>query len=263
MNQKYANEQLFNALSMQEEVEVLGHGGRHIAVRLSEKTSAQRAEHLRAALAAGADPNARRAGGTPALCYAIDSEQTEHVRILLDAGADLEVRNHSLETPLVVSAARGRLEDVRLLLDRGADVNAAGGSYGETALIAAMRSGSSIEVSQLLLDRGADVNTRSCTGVTALMYAAKAGSPEHVQLLLDQGADPRAISDSGQGAADFARPWDEGILNLLRAAQEARDLNAALPSAHDDPMSRSARRAVGAREPEPVVAPARSNRPRL
>ncbi len=43
-----------------------------------------------------------------------------------------------------------------------------------------------------MLDEGADANARDASGMTALMHAAKAGSPEAAEALLARGADPRA-----------------------------------------------------------------------
>lgn len=48
-----------------------------------------------------------------------------------------------------------------------------------------------------ILKRGADVDARDGQGMTALMYAAKAGNRENVKVLLDNGADVNARDSEG------------------------------------------------------------------
>lgn len=160
---------------------------------------------------------------------------------------------------MFIAAEYGRTETVAALLDSGvADVNERW--VGKTLLMRAAEGGRT-ETVRLLLDRDADVNTANDEGGTALMYAAARGHTETAALLLDHGADVGAMDNEGGTALLVATKCGHTeTAHLLRAAQEARDLAAALPTAHDDPMNRPARRPSGAREPEQASP---SRRPRL
>lgn len=196
------------------------------------------------------------------------------VRSALDDGADPNAKDRDGITALMRAARRGGLESAVLLLDRGADVNAAGNGW-ESALMEAARHGNP-KVAALLLDRGAKVDAWNYQGQTPLMAAAASfnNSEAMVALLLERGASADAEDWGNEYEERGPRTvyWyastngNKDVLALISAHQKAqelaRNLTAALPPAHDDPMDRPARRPVGAREPEPI-APARSSRPRL
>jgi len=55
------------------------------------------------------------------------------------------------------------------------------------------------------LDAGADVNARSEGGETALMWAARDGTPEHLKVLLDAGADASIKDTDGKTVWDLAQ----------------------------------------------------------
>lgn len=78
---------------------------------------------VEAALAAGADPNARAEYGDTALNVAAGSGERGIVERLLDAGADIENRGGADLTPLMNAALGGHVDVTRLLLDRGARVD--------------------------------------------------------------------------------------------------------------------------------------------
>jgi ankyrin repeat protein len=67
---------------------------------------------------------------------------------------------------------------------KAADVNAKDQPFGETALIAASKSGN-LGLAQLLLDNRADINARTNTGMTPLTAAAHNCNTEMVKLLLN------------------------------------------------------------------------------
>lgn len=135
---------------------------------------------LRAALAAGADPNDHRQGPCriPALVWAAQQGYREMVEILLAAGADPDARAPGSDAALHQAARRGDLAMVELLLRRGADPRA----------------------------RGEEEST-------ALHWAVERGHLAVVEALLAAGADPSAVDDLG------FPPWyymlETGNLDLL------------------------------------------------
>jgi ankyrin repeat protein len=60
-----------------------------------------------------------------------------------------------------------------------------------------------------LLADGADLTSTDETGLTPLMVAASAGSPEIVELLLSAGADPKPKDKFGYSAQDLAYWYGE------------------------------------------------------
>lgn len=124
------------------------------------------ADRVRAALEAGADPNAESGEwGKSAIVLAVESGKPETVRMLLDAGADADARDPRGSTPLLIAVAW-----------RNAGV----------ALV--------------LVGAGVDPNTADKNGVTALMKASERTMPEVVKALLDAGADPNALDRWGKSA---------------------------------------------------------------
>ncbi len=91
---------------------------------------------LNAALAAGADPNARDARGRTALMHAADKGYTLLVGPLLAAGADPNLRAPDGATALFMAAAHGHSEIVAALMKAGADLKIEG-PKGMTAADAA------------------------------------------------------------------------------------------------------------------------------
>jgi ankyrin repeat protein len=219
---------------------------------LFQAINAGNVDAMRAALDAGADPNAEDGLGETRLMVAARHRDAEMVRLLLDRGADVNARNIGGSTALTYAAGGPDAEMVRLLLDAGADVNARG-CEGGTALLAATRA-CSPSLMRLLLDRGADVNSANCFGETPLICAVWRDL-DAVRLLLDRGADVYARHQNGDTAVDLANPE---VAALLRATQEARDLAAALPPAHCE-HQRDVTDDFGVPDPRP----ARTNRPRL
>lgn len=121
------------------------------------------------------------------------------------------------ESPVADAAMRGDIEEIRSLIDTGADVDAPQGD-GMTALHWAAEAGT-LDMARVLLEAGAntDLSTRNGAYVP-LHLAARAGHDAVVELLLAAGADASATTTSGSATA----------LHLAAAAGNARSVQALL-----------------------------------
>ena len=163
------------------------------------------AELVRCLLAAGADPDERRAwnGGT-VLHRAATSGNVPAAEALLTYGAAVDLPDRDGNTPLHAAAERaygaggtGQGEVARLLVAEGADVNARNRT-GLTPLRSAVRNGN-MELAELLLRAGADPNHDR-----VLHLAASRGLLPMVRLLLKYGA--KTDGGGGRSAVEVAAP---------------------------------------------------------
>ena len=177
---------------------------------------------------AGADVNAKGAGGITALMRAATEGQVEIVATLLDAGADVlevgvdgataqtlaernghtevaellrEALQQELDDALFEAASSGEARNVRDLLLAGADADAE--RDGVTALMAAAAAGHANVVSALV-QAGAGVEATGEAGMTALMKAAEDCQTKVVRILLRAGADAQAKDVHGCTALSLA-----------------------------------------------------------
>ena len=97
---------------------------------------------LKAALAGGANANARDARGWPALMHAADKGYVLMVAPLLKAGANVNLRAPDGATALFVAALHGHSEIVAALMKAGADVRIKGPGGKTAANMARMKYGS-------------------------------------------------------------------------------------------------------------------------
>jgi len=129
----------------------------------------------KAAIAGGADVNARFSHGSTALMLAAEGGDVDIVKALLAHGAHLHAQCGCGWTVLMHAAAGGdNVPMLQLLLDHGLNVNRAAQSAKtqdklQTALETAAFYGSAANV-KYLLARGAKVNTKDRHGKTALIY---------------------------------------------------------------------------------------------
>jgi ankyrin repeat protein len=146
------------------------------------------------------------------------------VKALLTAGAQPDKPNQDSETPLMLAIKTGELPVVEILVKAGANVNERETFHNQTALMwaaAAPKNGG--EMVKLLLSKGADFKARALYtdwasqitsepraqyrpvgGLTALLYAARAGCYDCVDALLAAGDDVN-------------RPTPEGVTPLMLA----------------------------------------------
>ena len=154
-----------------------------------------------------ANPNAVNVFGATPLAEAVKIANIELVEMLLKAGADPDALNQDKQTALMLSARIGALDIAEQLVKYGADVNVVEEWRGQTALMWAAANNSA-EIAKLLIKHGAEVNVRAnvldwgtqisseprnqyrpSAGMTALLYAARAGCLECIPALLKAGAD--------------------------------------------------------------------------
>ncbi len=185
------------------------------------------AELTKALLAHGAKAGAVNAYGSSPLAEAVKAAKPDLVELLLDAGADPDSPNADGQTALMLAARTGVVEVAEPLLRHGAHINAREAWHGQTALMWAADS-SAPEMTRLLIAHGADVHVRAKAedwpsqitsepraqyrptgGLTALLYAARAGCVGCAAAILDAGAD-------------LNRPNPDGVTPLMIALDNWR-----------------------------------------
>jgi ankyrin repeat protein len=153
-------------------------------------------ELVRTLLDRGANPNVQNRYGSSPLAEAVKSANVPLTEMLLGAGADAKAANADGETLLMLAARANSAAVSKLLLAAGADVNAREIWREQTALMWAA-DGANAELTKLLIENGADVSARAAAndwgaqitsepraqyrptgGLTALLYAARAGCTE-------------------------------------------------------------------------------------
>jgi ankyrin repeat protein len=160
-------------------------------------------EEIRAAVAAGADIEARDADGLTPLMHAAGENSPDAILLLVEAGADLEARDPYGWTPLMRAASFNAPAAIGTLLEAGADVEARD-DLGWTPLMIAVMNNQP-EAAEALLQGGADLEARDGGGWTALMLGSGLGYPETVEVLLDAGADPHAADSAGRTAYHYGQ----------------------------------------------------------
>jgi len=192
---------------------------------------------LREELSHGADPDARDAGGKPAVSLASLAGNLDAVCALLDAGArafnEVHESGKVSGTPLSIATWSGRPDIAECLLKKGADFNVnhldawrgavVRGSIsivhklidagvdpnyrfpdGQSAImVAAIRD--NVDLVTLLLEHGGDINFRDNAGITPLMIAAANGHTAVVRLLLEKRAIAWPLNAFGENAVSAAR----------------------------------------------------------
>jgi ankyrin repeat protein len=113
-----------------------------------------------------------------ALWQAARDGDTAGITAALAKGADVNAKSRYDVTPLIFAAGSGRLEAVKLLIARGADVNAQDTFYRARAAEMAITNGH-VDVTLYLLQNGAEADGLLAMGVQtnndALVKAAVAG----------------------------------------------------------------------------------------
>jgi ankyrin repeat protein len=194
---------------------------------------------LKRAIADGADPNGTDGRERTALHVAAERDQPEAVSVLAAGGAEVDRKDGSGFTPLHLAVAHGSSRAVGALLEAGADPNLTTrhGFSPLTKLLSdhAKRAVQDDAVSARVVDAirhlsvaGATADVPDADGVTALMYAALAGSTPLVAALLDGGAAATYADDYGFTPLHLAATSGNAeLVSLLVDAGAARDAKTA------------------------------------
>ncbi len=202
---------------------------------------------VRAALAAGVNPNALTADNRgPLLLLAIARGHAGVVQALLEAGADVNaVTRHGRLSALHIAATRGDAPLIRTLLEAKADpmLQAENGAYPlhdavwarKTEAVRALLpayAGSNFNPSggphgsplsmaisykreacvRAFVEAGFNPNDERLKDEPPLILAVRSGSPCCVQLLLEAGADKQVRDAAGKSAVDYASAALEPLL---------------------------------------------------
>lgn len=183
-----------------------------IAVRVKDAVA------VKIALAAGADPNAKKSdSGESLLSSAVKHGDFETVRALLDAGADPNKKERMNVSPLHRAAESENVRVLETLIAAGAKVDARD-SLGRTALHYAKRPQA---VERLVLS-GADLEAEDVAGKTPLCAALsdlRAKNHGVVTALIGCGADPCSPLRRGVKDNAVAKALTELCLKKMSAVE--------------------------------------------
>jgi len=201
---------------------------------------------VRAALKAGAPPDAATSAGWTALHLAAQGGHSDVVSLLLTAGAPPGATHADGWTPLHRAAEGGHIGIARMLLSRGAAVDARGS--GRTALGVALAM-NEIALATYLVEQGANLGVADVrSGLTPVLYAVGSDDSNLLSMLLDRGASPDDRLRRGESALHLAVSAENGdmVRLLLAASAEPNPQN----SSGDTPLHLAASRG----NPELILA---------
>jgi len=220
---------------------------------------------IHAAMAAGANINATRAGDTPLILASREEDATPAIEALLQYNPDLAPVNNFQQTALHTLLREANDEDMALrFIERGAPLDGQD-MHGNTPALWAARNGFP-RVMEALMEKGANLQLRGQggqtpltqavdtnranivkimlkdpaaagmdlgdeNGMTGLMKAALLGNKAIVTAFLEAGANFELKNNDGEKAIDIARDdfakrgGDRSILDMLEAAA-AKNANA-------------------------------------
>lgn len=164
---------------------------------------------VEAALADGADIEARDGRRRTALLRAVTRDHVDVARVLVARGADVNAVDDQRDTPFLVTGVTGSVEMLDALLPGRPDT-ALTNRFGGVSVIPASERGHADYVAAVLERTDIDVNHVNDLGWTALLEAVILGDggrrhQEVVRILLENGADPAIADRDGVTALQHAR----------------------------------------------------------
>lgn len=172
-------------------------------------STGREADYTRVLLEAGAEVDVRDAMGDPAINWAAYYGNTDAIALLLAAGADTELPGHG--TPVEIVMRRGHEASLALLLDHRGETPVR--SAAEAALEAAAISGDANAISALAAH--VDVATaRDWAGHPVLQVAARANQASAVSALIEAGAPV-----DGEDAIGFTALFEAARDGALEAVE--------------------------------------------
>ncbi|MCQ4214390.1 ankyrin repeat domain-containing protein [Streptomyces longispororuber] len=182
------------------------------------------AEAVRAALTAGADPEARDAHRRTPLLLAALHDHVAAAQVLVGAGADPNAQDDRSDSAWLVTGVTGSVAMMRALLPAHPDLKVTN-RFGGISVIPAAERGHVDYVRAVLRETDIDVDHVNRLGWTALLEAVILGDggrahQEIVELLITAGADPGLPDADGVTALEHAeRRGFQEIAGLLRAVR--------------------------------------------
>ncbi|MFZ3558988.1 MULTISPECIES: ankyrin repeat domain-containing protein [unclassified Streptomyces] len=179
---------------------------------------------VRAALAAGADVEARDAHRRTPLLLAALKDHVAVAETLVAAGADPNAQDERDDSAWLATGVTGSVEMMRALLPARPDVKVTN-RFGGVSVIPAAERGHVDYVRAVLRETDTDVDHVNRLGWTALLEAVILGDggrahQEIVELLITAGATPDLPDGDGITPLEHAeRRGFTGIAGLLRAVQ--------------------------------------------
>jgi serine/threonine-protein phosphatase 6 regulatory ankyrin repeat subunit B len=176
--------------------------------------NAKNAKAVAAALAAGADVDAKDVRGNPVLHVAIELKSKPVVKVLVDAGANLETLDREGRTALIHLAED--LPDVALgtlVIAKGAKLDALDTKrFSKRSALHFAVKRKKLEFAELLLDRGANIDVVDGEDLHTPLHdlaKSKSGVMSETEvaaalMLIDRGADVMKATDNGETALHFA-----------------------------------------------------------
>jgi uncharacterized protein len=180
------------------------------------------ADGVAVAIRAGADLEARDAGGRTTLLLAVIHDQLDLARLLVALGADPNAVDDLHDTPWLFTGETGSVPMVEVLLAAKPDL-ALRNRFGGISIIPASERGHVAYVRRVVRT-GIDLNHVNNPGWTALLEAVILGDGSEryqqvVAILLLAGADPELADADGVTALQHARRrGHDAIIDLLDAA---------------------------------------------
>ena len=174
-----------------------------------------------AALADGAELEARDAQGRTALLLAATEDRVPMAKMLVGRGADVDALDGRHDTPFLVTGVTGSVAMLKALLPGRPDTTIRN-RYGGVAVIPASERGHAAYVEAVLALTDIDVDHVNDLGWTALLEAVVLGDggPAHqavVRALLAAGADRSIADGDGVTALEHARSRGQSaVVTLLR-----------------------------------------------